>query len=303
MDRPPLSLPLPRPGEAIVATALAGALGLATWVCVPFVAVAARLVPIVAMVVTPVAFHWLRRGLMTEENSPEREFNLPSSSTAVRIGVRAFAYAPLAAGTICVAALLHGGSDLAYDALLFFFIGATTAVVVWGPITLVAVVAYGLPLGRDTAEMDAAYPDVVDRALVGSHRRLAIGAALALVVGAVGFLRAPILDDLASGCFATFLLLAAAAIAVPVGVALRAHRRLAGRNAWTSDLTLVPIADQEAERLGDLPVLGTGAAPTHALVRVAAVEAYRIAATPEEPIALVAVAEDARATDTSAKAR
>jgi hypothetical protein len=302
MDRPPL--PLPRPGEAIAATAFAGALGLATWVCVPFVAVAARLVPIVAMVVTPVAFHWLRFGLVTAKNSPERAFALPSSSTAVRIGVRAFAYAPLAAGTICVAALLHGGSDLAYDALLFFFIGATTAVVVWGPITLVAVVAYGLPLGRDTAEMDAAYPDVVDRALVGSHRRLAIGAALALVVGAVGFLRAPILDDLASGCFATFLLLAAAAIAVPVGVALRAHRRLAGRNAWTtSDLTLVPIAEQEAERLTHLPILGEAAHPTHALVRVAAAGNYRVAEAAEEPIALVAVAEDARATDTSAKAR
>jgi hypothetical protein len=163
----------------------------------------------------------------------------------------------------------------------------------------VAIVAYGLPLRRDTAEMDAAYPDVVDRALVGTHRRLAIGAALALVVGSVGFLRAPILEDLASGCFATFLLLAAAAIAVPVGVALRAHRRLAARKAWTtSDLTLVPIAEQEAERLGDLPILGEAAQPTHALVRVAAVEAYRIAATPEEPLALVAVA-----TDTSAKAR
>ena len=303
MARPPLPLPLPlplpRPGEAIVATALAGALGLATWASLPVLAFVPDFVPVVAIVVAPLAFHWLRFGLVTAKNSPERGFAHPSSSTAVRVGVRAFAYAALAAGTISglFPAFFQRG-DLAYRTLICFFIGATAGIVFWGPATLVAIVAYGLPLRRDTAEMDAAYPDVVDRALVGSHRRLAIGAALALVVGAVGFLRAPILDDLGSGCFATFLLLAAAAIAVPVGVALRAHRRLAARNAWTSDLTLVPIGDQEAERLGDLPVLGTGAAPTHLLVPIAAVEAYRIAATPEEPLALVALAED-----TSTKAR
>ena len=300
MDRAPLPLPRPKPGEAIVTTALAGALGLTTWACVPFLAFAARLVPLVAFVVAPFAFHWLRYGLTTPKNAPEREHAVPGLSTAARIGGGAFAYAAAASGTICgfVPALLQGGDALAYRTVVHVCVGTTVGIVFWGPATLVAIVAYGLPLRRDTAEMDAAYPDVVDRALVGSHRRLAIGAALALVVGAVGFLRAPILDDLGSGCFATFLLLAAAAIAVPVGVALRAHRRLAARNAWTSDLTLVPIGDQEAERLGDLPVLGTGAAPTHLLVPIAAVEAYRIAATPEEPLALVAVA-----TDTSAKAR
>ncbi len=154
--------------------------------------------------------------------------------------------------------------------------------------------------------MDAAYPDVVDRSLIGTHRRLAIGAALALVVGGVGFLRAPIRDDLASGSPATFLLVAAAAIVVPVGVALRAQRRLAARKAWTgTDLELIPIAEEEAERLGDLPILGDATAPTHALVRarVAGAENYRIAATAEEPLALVAVAEDAHATDISAKER
>lgn len=302
MDRPPSALPLPRPkpGEAIIATALAGALGLATWACVPFVAFVPAFVPVVALMVVPLAFHWLRFGLVTAKNSPERGFTLPSSSTAVRIGGGAFAYAPLAAGTICavVGAILHGGGDLAYEALVLFFIGATAGVLLWGPATLVAIVAYGLPLRRDTAEMDAAYPDVVDRSLIGTHRRLAIGAALALVVGGVGFLRAPIRDDLASGSPATFLLVAAAAIVVPVGVALRAQRRLAARKAWpTGDLELVPIAEQEAERLARVPILGDGTAPTHALVRarVAGAENYRIAATAEEPLALVAVADEDRA--------
>ncbi len=124
MDRPPSALPLPRPkpGEAIIATALAGALGLATWACVPFVAFVPAFVPVVALMVVPLAFHWLRFGLVTAKNSPERGFTLPSSSTAVRIGGGAFAYAPLAAGTICavVGAILHGGGDLAYEALVLF---------------------------------------------------------------------------------------------------------------------------------------------------------------------------------------
>ena len=136
--------------------------------------------------------------------------------------------------------------------------------------------------------MDAAYPDVVDRGLVGTHARLAIGAALALVVGGVGFAGAP--------GFGTFLAFAAAAVAVPVGVALRAQRRSSARTAWrTGELHLAPITDKDAERLPHLPILGSGAPPTHALVRVAAVGAYRSAAPPEEPVALIAVAEEDRA--------
>ena len=55
------------------------------------------------------------------------------------------------------------------------------------------------------------------------------------------------------------------------------------------------ITDKDAERLPHLPILGSGAPPTHALVRVAAVGAYRSAAPPEEPVALVAVADEDRA--------
>ena len=140
--------------------------------------------------------------------------------------------------------------------------------------------------------MDAAYPDVVDQALVRTHRRLAIGAAFPLLVGALGFLHAgggPL-------AFAAFLFFGLLAIAVPVRVAVRAQRRLAARNAWTTgDLELVPIAGDTANRLANLPILGSGAPPPHALVRVAAVGAYRSAAPPEEPVALVAVADEDRA--------
>ena len=283
MDRAPL--PLPRPGEAIVTTALAGALGLTTWACLPFLAFAARLVPIVASVVAPLAFHWLRRGLMTEANWPERASTLPRSSTAVRIGFHAFAFAPLvASGAGGFAVLWTEGVDPLAIAFAMVLV-ATFGVVVWGPVTLAAVVAYGLPLRRATA---AAYPDVVDRGLVGTHARLAIGAALGLVVGGVGWAGAP--------GFGTFLAFAAAAIAVPVGVALRAQRRSSARNAWRrGELHLAPITDKDAERLPHLPILGDGAPPTHALVRVAAVGAYRSAVTPEEPLALVAVADEDRA--------
>ncbi len=285
MDRAPLPLPRPKPGEAIVTTALAGALGLTTWACVPFLAFAARLVPLVAFVVAPFAFHWLRYGLTTPKNAPEREHAVPGLSTAARIGGGAFAYAAAASGTICgfVPALLQGGDALAYRTVVHVCVGTTVGIVFWGPATLVAIVAYGLPLRRATAAMDAAYPDVVDRGLVRTHARLAIGAALALIVGGVGWAGAP--------GFGTFLAFAAAAIAVPVGVALRAQRRYSARNAWRrGELHLAPITDKDAERLPHLPILGDGAPPTHALVRVAAVGAYRSAATPEEPLALVAVA-------------
>jgi hypothetical protein len=285
MDRPALPLPRPKPAEAIVTTALAGALGLTTWACVPFLAFAARLVPIVAFVVAPFAFHWLRYGLVTAKNAPKREPAVPGLSTAVRIG-GAFAYAAAASGTICgfIPALLQGGDALAYRTVVHVCVGTTVGIVFWGPATLVALVAYGLPLRRATAAMDAAYPDVVDRGLVRTHARLAIGAALGLVIGGVGWAEAP--------GFGTFLAFAAAAIAVPVGVALRAQRRSSARNAWgRGALHLAPITDKDAERLPHLPILGDGAPPTHALVRVAAVGAYRSAAPPEEPLALVAVAE------------
>jgi hypothetical protein len=302
MDRPPLPLPLPRPGEAIFATAFAGALGLATWAGVPFVAFAARLVPFVALVVTPIAFHWLRRGLMTEGNSPERGFDLPSSSTAVRIGFHAFAFAPLvASGAFGLAAALLGQGANPLAILFGMVLVATFGVVVWGPVTLAAVVAYGLPVRDATAAMDATYPDVVDRALVATHRKLAIAAAIPLIVGAFGYLRAhaePTREHVDGGPLAAgaFLFLGLVAVAFPARVAIQAQRRLAARNAWTArDVERVPIAATDAERLANLPILGTGTAPTHALVRVAAAEAYRIAATPEEPLALIAVAEEDRA--------
>ncbi len=191
-----------------------------------------------------------------------------------------------------------------------FLGGATIGIVLWGPATLIAMVAYGLPLRGATRVMDAAYPDVVDRALVRTHRRIAIAAAFPVIVGAVGYIRAgaPTPTERLHGgplAFAAFLFLGLLAVAVPVRVALRAQRRLAARKAWTgTDLELIPIAEQEAERLGDLPILGDATAPTHALVRarVAGAENYRIAATPEEPLALVAI-EDAHATDISAKER
>jgi len=320
MDRPPLPLPLPlpRPGEAIVTTAIAGALGLTTWACVPFVAFAARLVPFVALVVTPIAFHWLRRGLMTEENSPERVFTLPSSSTAVRIGFHAFAFAPLvASGAFGLAAALLGQGANPLAILFGMVLVATFGVVVWGPVTLAAVVAYGLPLRDATAAMDATYPDVVDRGLVRTHRRLAAAAVLAVVLAAT--LRGVLGAEVASSAFArgmetdlaielpsvaVFVLLAAAAIGVPGRAALRAHRRLAARTARIgSDLHLVPLPPGKRVRRHQLPVLGAATRPTHALVRVAAVGTYRVAETAEEPVALVAVAEDARPTDTSAKDR
>ena len=294
---PPLPLPLPRPGEAIFATAFAGALGLATWACAPFVAFAARLVPFVALVVTPIAFHWLRRGLMTEENSPERAFTLPSSSTAVRIGFHAFAFAPLvASGAFGLAAALLGQGANPLAILFGMVLVATFGVVVWGPVTLAAVVAYGLPLRAATGAMDAAYPDVVDRALVRTHARLAIGAALALVAGGFSVAFALRAGSHLQVSFTIFLLFGLAAVAFPARVAIQAQRRLAARNAWTAhDVERVPIAATDAERLANLPILGTGTAPTHALVRVAAAEAYRIAATPEEPLALIAVPEEDQA--------
>jgi hypothetical protein len=304
MARPPLSLPLPRPGEAIVTTALAGALGLAIWASLPFAAfagIAGDGAPVMALVVTPFAFHWLRYGLVTATNAPERGFTLPSSSTAFRIGVRAFSYAPLVMGTLCalIPPLYQGGGGLPYRMLIAFLIGGSAGIVLWGPATLVAIVAYGMPLRAATRVMDAAYPDVVDRALVRTHRRLAIAAAFPLIVGALGYLRARGATEPLDGgplAVAAFLFFGLLAVAVPVRVALRAQRRLAARKAWTTrDLELVPIAGDTADRLANLPILGTGAAPTHALVRVAAVGAYRSAATPEEPLALVAVADEDRA--------
>ena len=298
MDRPPLPLPLPRPGEAIVTTAIAGALGLATWVGLPFAMFAAVLMPVMAVLVVPFAFHGLRYGLVTSLNSPERGFALPTSSTGVRIGARAFVYAPIVAGLCAVVIARVEGSSVA-NLMVSYIDGVTVGVWLWGPATLVALVAYGRPLRAATGAMDATYPDVVDRALVRTHARLAIGAALAVGVGGVVYLRAPILTGVPPVSVATFLLFGLLAVAVPVGVALRAQRRLAARKAWTgTDLELVPIAKQEADRVANLPILGSGAPPTHALVRVAAVGAYRVAATHDEPLALVAVA-----TDTPAKAR
>ncbi len=310
MARPPLPLPLPlplpRPGEAIVTTALAGALGLATWVGLPFAMFATVLMPVMAVVVVPFAFHWLRYGLITGRNSPERGFALPTSSTGVRIGGRAIVYAPIVTGLCAMVIALFEGSSLA-QVMVSFGAGVTVGVWIWGPATLIALAAYGLPLRAATGAMDAAYPDVVDRGLVRTHARLAVGAALALVVGAVVYLRAPVLTGVPPVSVATFLLFGLVAVAIPVGVALRAQRRLAARKAWpTHDLQLVPIAEQAAERLARLPILGDGTAPTHALVRVAGAGNYRIAATPEEPLALVAVADEdayAHATDISAKER
>jgi hypothetical protein len=155
--------------------------------------------------------------------------------------------------------------------------------------------------------MDATYPDVVDRALVRTHALLAMGAAFPLLLGAAFFLGAPVYSGLPLVSFATFVLFGLLAVAVPVGVALRAQRRIAARTGRVDgDFELIPIAEKEAERLARLPILGDGAPPTHALVRVAGAGNYRIAATPEEPLALVAVAEEdayAHATDISAKER
>ncbi len=316
MDRAPLPLPLPlpRPGEAIVTTALAGALGLATWVGLPFAMFATVSMPVMAMiavVVVPFAFHWLRYGLITGRNSPERGFALPTSSTGVRIGGRAIVYAPIVTGLCAMVFGLFEGSSLA-QVMVSFGVGVTEGVWIWGPATLIALAAYGLPLRAATGAMDAAYPDVVDRGLVRTHARLAIAAAFPVIVGALGYLRAgraTPTEQLHGGplAFTAFLFLGLLAVAVPVGVALRAKRRLAARKAWpTRELHLVPIAEQTAERLAKVPILGDGTAPTHALVRVAAVESYRIAATPEEPLALIAVADEdayARATDISSKER
>jgi hypothetical protein len=313
MARPPLPLPLPlpRPGEAIVATALAGALGLASWGCVPFLAFPGYADPFVAaqmaLPLVPLAFHWLRDGLVTANNWPERG-TAATPSTAVRFGGRAFLYAPAATGLGLALFALFDTSDRSLVAriLVSLFAGATVGVRVWFPAAVLAVVLYGLPLRAATERMTAAYPDVVDRWLVRTHGALACGAALALAVG-IAYLRAPLVGGDAPVSFATFLLFGLVAVAVPVGVALRAQRRLAARKAWpTGDLHLVPIAEQAAERLAKVPILGDGTAPTHALVRVAAVESYRSAAPAEEPLALVAVADEdayAHATDISAKGR
>lgn len=300
MERPPLPLPLPlpRPGEAIFATAFAGALGLATWAGLPFLAVVPAFLPPVALVVAPFAFHWLRAGLVTAKNAPERGFDLPTSSTAVRIGLRAFAYGAFATGTLCslIPVLFQEGGALAYRILVHFCVGATVGIVFWAPATLVALLGYGLPLRAATAAMDAAYPDVVDRALVRTHSRLAIGAALALVAGGFSVAFALRAGSHLQVSFTIFLLFGLAAVAFPARVAIQAQRRLAARNAWTArDVERVPIAATDAERLANLPILGTGTAPTHALVRVAAVGAYRSAATPEEPLALIAVPEEDQA--------
>ena len=311
MARPPLPLPLPlpRPGEAIVATALAGALGLASWGCVPFLAFPGYADPFVAaqmaLPLVPLAFHWLRDGLVTANNWPERG-TAATPSTAVRFGGRAFLYAPAATGLALALFALFDTSDRSLVArlLVSLFAGATVEVRVWFPAAVLAVVLYGLPLRAATERMTAAYPDVVDRWLVRTHGALACGGAVALVVG-VAYLRAPVFTGIPPISVATFLLFGLLAVAVPVGVALRAQRRLAARKAWTtSHLELVPLAAEEAERLATLPILGDRAPPTHALVRVGVAGAgtYRIAATLEEPLALVAV-DDAHATDTPAKAR
>ncbi len=299
MDRPPL--PLPRPGEAIIATALAGALGLTTWACVTFFAFPEytdSFVPAhLAVPLAPLAFHWLRYALVTANNSPERGI-APTTSTAVRVCGRAFVYAPVVAG-LCFAGRALAARLGVYVSVVLYPVGIALGIPYWVPAAVFAILTYGLPLRAATGAMDAAYPDVVDRGLVRTHARLAIGAALALivggVVGGVGFARADVSPLVAQISFATFLLLGLLAVAVPVGVALRAQRRLAARKAWpTGDLELVPIAEQEAERLARVPILGDGTAPTHALVRarVAGAENYRIAATAEEPLALVAVEDE-----------
>jgi hypothetical protein len=313
MDRAPLPLPLPlplpRPGEAIVTTAIAGALGLTTWACVPFLAFPSyvaevfRIVEVadaaasdLAVPLAPLAFHWLRYGLVTAKNSPERRV-APTASASLDIGIRTFVYAPVVTGLCTVSYTLFGGAGV--FAVFYYPVGVIAGIAYWVPAAVLALLTYGLPLRAATGAMDATYPDVVDRALVRTHARLAIGAALALVVGGVGFARSTLDRAHATNAVATFLLFGLLALAVPVGVALRAQRRLAARKAWpTGDLHLVPIAEQAAERLARVPILGDGTAPTHALVRVAAVESYRIAATPEEPLALVTVA-----TETPAKAR
>jgi hypothetical protein len=307
MDRPPLPLPRPRPGEAIVTTALAGALGLTTWACVPFLAFPEYVDSFVpahlAVPLAPLAFHWLRYGLVTAKNSPERRV-APTASASLDIGIRTFLYAPAAAGLSLVSYSLFAGDGVLL-AVLAYPLGILAGIAYWVPAAVLALLTYGLPLRAATGAMDAAYPDVVDRALVRTHARLAIGAALALVVGGVGFARATLDRSHATNAVTTFLLFGLLAVAVPVGVALRAQRRLAARKAWTaSDFELVPIAEQTAERLAKVPILGDGTAPTHALVRVAGSRNYRSAATPGEPLALVAVAdEDAHATDISAKER
>lgn len=300
MARPPLALPLPlpRPGEAIVTTAFAGALGVATWACMPFVMARGGLTPVVAVLVSTLAFHWLWRGLPTAANSPER--SLPATTTFTRIGAHGFLHAALAVATFgAVAGLTFNvGAFFVLRMAVGFAVGATLGAIVWGPSGLLAIAVYGMPLRAATGAMDATYPDVVDGALVRTHTRLAIGAVLPLFVGVGGFFRAPAFDGLPSLALAVFVLLGGAAIAIPARTALRAQRRLAARKARIgNDLQLVPILP-EAERLTHLPILGDGATPTHVLVPVAAVANYRIAATPEAPLALVAVG-----TDTSAKAR
>lgn len=125
-----------------------------------------------------------------------------------------------------------------------------------------------------------------------------------MILGTGGFLAAPVFDGPPSLALAVFLFLGLAAIAVSAWAIVRAQRRLATRKARIgNDLQLVPLLPYEVERLRHLPILGDGATPTHLLVPIAAVTYYRIAATPEEPLALVAVAADAHATGTSAKSR
>lgn len=327
MDRPPLALPLPlprpRPGEAIVATALAGALGVATWACMPFVMARGGLTPVVAVLVSALAFHWLWRGLPTAANSPER--SLPATTTFRRIGARPFAiasrfsgsgvardggppsigghgllHAALAAATIgaVVAIGAPWGDGIVLRAAVGFAVGALLGALVWGPLGALVILGYGLPLRAATGGMDAAYPDVVDRALVRTHRRLAVGAVLPWIVGVGGFFRAPAFDGLPSLALAVFLLLGGAAIAIPARAARLAQRRLDARAAQLGrDFKLLPILPEEAERPARLPILGEAGAPTHLVVPIAAVASYRRSATPEAPVALFAAA------DTSAKDR
>ncbi len=263
---------------------------------------------VVAIVVGAVAFHWLWRGLPTAANSPERR--LPLKPTLTRIGAHGLLHAALAAATIGAILALgaHWGDGILVRAAVGFAVGALLGALAWGPLGSLVILGYGMPLRAATAAMDAPYPDVVDGALVRTHRRLAIAAAIPAILGVAGFLRAPAFDGLPSLALAMFLFVGLAAIAVPVRAARRACRRLAARKARIgNDLQLLPILPEEAERLtqlhAHLPILGEVARPTHLLVPVTVVENYRVAATPEEPLALVAVAEDARATDSSAKGR
>jgi hypothetical protein len=307
---------LPRPGEAIVATALAGALGVATWACAPLVAFAevAPFTIVIAVVVAPMAFHWLWRGLPTAANSPERR--LPVTPTLRRIGGHGLLHAALAAATIgaVVAIGAPWGDGIVLRAAVGFAVGALLGALAWGPLGALVILGYGLPLRAATGGMDAAYPDVVDRALVRTHRRLALAATLGVVLA--GSLRASLGDmfsrrahletDLAIELpsVAVFVLLAAAAIAVPARAALRAHRRLEARKTRIgNDLHLVPLPPGTRIRRNQLPILGEATRPTHSLVRVAAAGNYRIAEGADEPVALVALAKDARATDAPAKAR